>query len=237
MINQLRKVRKKLLAQGKLRRYFIYAIGEILLVVTGILIALQLNNWNLNRSNKNIEIQYYETIKNQLEQDLNAILGNMDYNQRYLDQFSYAKKLIIINNRSKIDTLGRISLNMKYYSDFRRKSNVYQTLISSGEIKLINNHDVNEKLQSLEEVYVYINRLEEIHRDVIIFQIIPMVSQIIRMDPLKIEKPEALYNYKFQNNFELLIELMIEKMGIYKQAENDINTAIKHINQELVDKK
>ncbi len=43
---------------GKTTRYFKYAIGEITLVVIGILIALQINNWNQSQKEKNIEAQY-----------------------------------------------------------------------------------------------------------------------------------------------------------------------------------
>lgn len=54
MIGFFRKIRKKLADDNKPAKYFRYAIGEILLVVIGILIALQVNNWNQDRiSNKN----------------------------------------------------------------------------------------------------------------------------------------------------------------------------------------
>lgn len=46
MIKFFRKIRKQLLTENRFSRYFVYAIGEIVLVVIGILIALQLNNWN-----------------------------------------------------------------------------------------------------------------------------------------------------------------------------------------------
>jgi hypothetical protein len=49
MIKFFRKIRQKLLEEGNLKRYLIYAFGEILLVVIGILIALQINNWNEGR--------------------------------------------------------------------------------------------------------------------------------------------------------------------------------------------
>ncbi len=49
MIKFFRRIRQRLLSENKLRKYLIYAIGEILLVVTGILIALQINNWNDQR--------------------------------------------------------------------------------------------------------------------------------------------------------------------------------------------
>lgn len=54
MIKLFRNIRKNLFDQGKTSKYFKYAIGEIFLVVIGILIALQINNWNENRK-ANIE--------------------------------------------------------------------------------------------------------------------------------------------------------------------------------------
>jgi hypothetical protein len=234
MLNFLRKQRNKLIKEGNLEKYLTYALGEIFIVVIGILLALYLNNWNQKRTNNKQEIQFYQGMKNQLNEDLNTLIGEMDYNQNYLDQFSYAKKLIRLKDNSKTDTLVKIALHMFRYSDFRRKSNIYQTLVNSGEIILINNYKITERLQSLEENYNYINRLEENHATIIISQIIPAIKQVIQFDPLKVEDPGTLFSYKFQNNFDMLIGLMIEKTQAYKQAINEINSILKLIEQELM---
>ena len=89
-----------------------------------------------------MEVQYYQSMKSQLNQDAYDLKGNILYNQDYLDQFSYANDIIISDDRTKIDSLGKISLNLIKYSDFRRSSNVFQTLISSGEIKHIKNQRI-----------------------------------------------------------------------------------------------
>ena len=235
MLNSLRKIRSKLLEEGNLKKYLAYAVGEIIIVVVGILLALYLNNWNQKRTNVKLEIQYYQSMKNQLNEDLNAIIGEMDYNQTYLNQFSYAKRLILLNDKSKTDTLGKIVRNMVKFSDFRRKSNVYQTLLNSGEIIIIKNHKITDRLQRLEENYNYINRLEDNHTTIIMSQIIPDMRQIIQFDPLKVETPAILFSYKFQNNFDMLIVLMIEKMDAYKQANDEIKYTIGLIDQELKD--
>jgi hypothetical protein len=223
------------LEEGNLKKYLAYAVGEIIIVVVGILLALYLNNWNQKRTNDKLEIQYYQSMKNQLNEDLNAIIGEMDYNQTYLNQFSYAKRLILLNDKSKTDTLGKIVRNMVKFSDFRRKSNVYQTLLNSGEIIIIKNHKITDRLQRLEENYNYINRLEDNHTTIIMSQIIPDMRQIIQFDPLKVETPAILFSYKFQNNFDMLIVLMIEKMDAYKQANDEIKYTIGLIDQELKD--
>lgn len=49
MIKFFREIRQQLLAEGKFRKYLKYALGEILLVVIGILIAVQINNWNVKQ--------------------------------------------------------------------------------------------------------------------------------------------------------------------------------------------
>jgi hypothetical protein len=55
MIKFFRKIRQNLLSEGKTGKYFKYAIGEIVLVVFGILIALSINNWNENKKERKEE--------------------------------------------------------------------------------------------------------------------------------------------------------------------------------------
>ncbi|MFY0629612.1 MAG: hypothetical protein JXR05_04470 [Flavobacteriaceae bacterium] len=71
MIKFFRKIRQKLLSENKFRRYLIYAIGEIILVVIGILIALQINNNNEVRKNQKNVIENLKTIQQELLLDIN----------------------------------------------------------------------------------------------------------------------------------------------------------------------
>ena len=57
MISFLRKSRKELTSQGKLRQYIFYALGEMILVVAGILIALSINTWNERKKEKAAELE------------------------------------------------------------------------------------------------------------------------------------------------------------------------------------
>lgn len=70
MIKFFRKTRSQLLSQNRFSKYLLYAIGEIILVVIGILIALQVNNWNQSRNDKKFEITMLQEIKSSLESDL-----------------------------------------------------------------------------------------------------------------------------------------------------------------------
>ncbi|WP_437399562.1 DUF6090 family protein [Flagellimonas lutimaris] len=70
MIKFFRKIRQNLLSEGKTGKYLKYAIGEIILVVIGILIALQINNWNENRKNNLLEQQLLKALLTEFETNL-----------------------------------------------------------------------------------------------------------------------------------------------------------------------
>ena len=63
MIKFFRKIRQKMLTENKISKYFLYAIGEIVLVVIGILIAISINNWNENIKEKQQEKVILTTLK------------------------------------------------------------------------------------------------------------------------------------------------------------------------------
>jgi len=75
MLRFFRTIRKKLIEEDNGRKYLLYAIGEILLVVIGILIALQVNNWNENRIQRNQETHYLE----KLAEEMDGIRAEAEY--------------------------------------------------------------------------------------------------------------------------------------------------------------
>ena len=78
MIRFFRKFRQNLLSEGKTGKYLKYAIGEIVLVVIGILIALQINNWNEHKKLKKEYISDLKAIKENLEKDDLTITANLN---------------------------------------------------------------------------------------------------------------------------------------------------------------
>jgi len=73
VIKFLRKIRQRLLSENKFSKYLLYALGEIILVVIGILIALQINNWNEERKNKIQELKILRNFKNVILEDLERL--------------------------------------------------------------------------------------------------------------------------------------------------------------------
>ena len=82
MIKLFRNIRKKFLSEGKTNNYLKYAIGEIVLVVIGILIALQINNWNQNRIENNRARKLLKNMVEDLATDtlmLNQSITNYEF--------------------------------------------------------------------------------------------------------------------------------------------------------------
>jgi uncharacterized protein DUF6090 len=86
MINFFRKTRKQMANDNRPVKYMRYAIGEIVLVVIGILIALSINNWNTQRKEKNLEIKLYKSAILDLEQESNSTQTQIKWFKRYQDQ-------------------------------------------------------------------------------------------------------------------------------------------------------
>jgi len=97
MIKFFRKIRHKLLTENKFSKYLLYAIGEIILVVIGILIALQVNNFNENQKLESIKQNYFKQIiidlvqQNKYLLDQKAFLeSNISLYDSYVDDFKNA---------------------------------------------------------------------------------------------------------------------------------------------------
>ena len=82
MIKFFRHFRKTFLSENKFSKYFLYAIGEIILVVIGILIALQINNWNENRKSIAMGEEYLSGIKEDIKKDLVLIDSILSMNSK-----------------------------------------------------------------------------------------------------------------------------------------------------------
>jgi len=228
-----RKIRHQLLRENIISKYLFYAVGEIILVVIGILIALQINNWNTERIKRNVENQYYQNIKRQINEDKQEIIGCINYNNKRLKLFNFGTQIIEKNDRSKLDTLGSIALKLTDYSDFLRQGNIYETMVNSGEIKLLNNTAIVEEIRRLEEKYIYINKLEEIHRDLVLNMIVKDLSDIFKLATREVRQEEEIFSIKFQNVIVVFVSIMDEKDEVYNEALDKIQEITELIDKEL----
>jgi len=139
MVQLFRKIHQSLLAENKFSKYLLYAIGEIILVVIGILIALSINNWNESNKLKNEEILYLKRLKIDIEKDTLYYNKNIDRANLLIDKNnSFLKKLY--DNQKSIDE-GRKLMNMPLWDSeyLAVQDNTYRELVSSGKLNIISN--------------------------------------------------------------------------------------------------
>lgn len=227
-------LRQDFIKQGNVKRYLLYAVGEILLVMIGISLAFQVSNWDDNRIRKNAEIRFYENIKEQIIDDKELIAGQRHYNKRHMLQYKYANEIIEASDRSKLDTLGIIVRNLTNYSDFDKEGNIYETMVNSGQIKLLQNHEIVNGIRELEELYNYMNRMENIHYDAMMQHVVLALNPVIAFATNEIKKPDAVFTYEFQNLVVMLIQIMEEKDEVYTNTLYEIERVLKLIDEELM---
>src|SRR5210317_1215466 len=140
MIKFFRKIRYDLTGKNKTGKYFKYAIGEIILVVIGILIALQINNWNIARKNTETKRLYYAQILNDIQKD-KALMkkGNVHIDSFFIKledyKVTFSKHEIPFWEAST--EIGKVLSTKNKGWNFESNTNTITTLINTGDIKLI----------------------------------------------------------------------------------------------------
>ncbi|MDT0557897.1 DUF6090 family protein [Ichthyenterobacterium sp. W332] len=163
MIKFFRHIRKSLLEQNKMGKYFKYAIGEILLVVVGILIALQINNWNQKR----LEVQKEKVVLNQLKLDFEANDSIIKKGLEYFDtRFKYNTLILkytgpnvaLPKDEKTRDSLGALN--------YPKVNLVNSTLnISSQQFDILGNESLKILLSKFPSIYAgYLEVQEEVKK-------------------------------------------------------------------------
>jgi len=142
MIKFFRKIRQSLFEKGNSKKYLLYAIGEIILVVIGILIALQLNNLNEKNKLAKSEVYYLEKMLTNLQEDSTELSLQLTWMNDILSEIDTTFYMLQNERHFKNDVFtGNLSALIKFIR-FYQNDAVYQNLISSGKIDLISNKEL-----------------------------------------------------------------------------------------------
>lgn len=158
MIKIFRKIRQNLLLKGKITSYLKYAIGEILLVVIGILIALQINNWNEIRKNQRERIVILNNLKSELTEDFTMLTYTIERLERRKVFADYLYHLLTNETKSEgIDSTVIVNALMRsgYIYKFVPSFAVYNEIQNSGKLNLIKPDSIKKQLA------IYKSRVEE----------------------------------------------------------------------------
>lgn len=231
----LRNIRQKLLASGRLRQYIPYALGEIVLVVIGILIALEINNLNEDRVRRHQEADVYRSIRQQVTEDRRELEGVLGFNSYLTRTHERANEIISSRDTSKSDSLAVMAMLLSQYSDFHRDARIYGNLAVSGQLGLVENPEIPRALQNLEMTYTLVNKLEDLHWDVIINELSPELRSVVDYNTLRAAKPDRLFGLELQNIVVESIYLTKIKDSIYRRALSEIESLQGLIDRQLAD--
>jgi len=166
MLKFFRKIRRQLLSENSFSKYLLYAIGEILLVVIGILIALQINNWNETKKDRQQEQQILAAILDNLVEDET----NLDYATQNFVNAQRAIERIIFPTQVPKDSLTYLFFQAYHFENYVPIRAAFDRSISSGTLDLIQDKKL---VQVIQRLYSYeltlsdfqLNTLIENHRE------------------------------------------------------------------------
>ena len=151
MIKFFRRIRYDLMEKNKTSKYFKYAIGEIVLVVIGILIALQINNWNENQKLKKEEIKLLNTLVKEIESNIAILDTTITENDTILHISSrYLKKGLASLNAdlTAFEIIWSLGYNTNKY-----ESSIINEILTTNSKALISNDQIIAQLRTLKQAY------------------------------------------------------------------------------------
>ena len=190
MLSKFKKLRRSSLSLGNMKSYFLYAIGEILLVTFGILLALQVNNWNQNKQDQSTIGAYLNSILINIKSDLSNA------------------ELINTKRISLLPAIDYVRFNLRLKEETYNQSDIIFTSQSFNAI--LENNYLNANLSGFESLKNsgYLSKLQGKDIEVLLFQYYSIVEEIRLM--------EKHYNENLQNASEDFYTTDFNKLASFK---------------------
>lgn len=157
MIKFFRKIRQKLLTENRFSKYLIYAIGEIVLVVIGILIALQINNWNELNKEHATGLEYLKRIHSDLKKDTTYLMiKELDAKEIQQSFELYIQSI----NKKYSSTDEFVELTSSVYWDSENlilEDKTYNEITNAGKFSFIKNDTLRDQIMDYYRRYYAID--------------------------------------------------------------------------------
>ena len=253
MIRFFRKIRQRLLSENKFSKYFLYAIGEIMLVVIGILIALGVNNWNEEKKEQRLGEDLLVRIHRDLVQDTIQFRSDINRNNALREDL---KELLVelyagVDNMEEVKKMSE-TWDLMLDQAFTPNDNTYQSMLSSGNLGYIENQNLKDEILDLYSDYdqtrVLLASISEwmiglasnMDSNTNFIKFGNTVSDIYTTPEMFNESDYAFLNQKESREFKLFVRAM-SGVAFYQQVNSSYrsaliqkcNTLLNSIDQEL----
>jgi hypothetical protein len=225
MIKFFRHIRQRLVIENRFSKYLLYAVGEIILVVIGILIALQINNNNETAKIKAKEIHYLENIKTDLLLNIANINSFIETRETQIKSANKILEYYEGKPLKDLDDFSNNSLNVYIWKKFYQNNNTFLELINSGNLALISNDSIKDYLLNIEALYKELKGEEEHFRfdsELLLYE--PSFS-ILDINPLTQKYMYTMSNGQAgkdialpRENFEAILQDLKHKNGFVMAA-------------------
>lgn len=155
MIKFFRKIRQKLLSENKISKYLAYAIGEIVLVVIGILIALQINNWNDKKIQGTVDIEFITNLRNKIVLDTLALSSQLKWYHQINENTGTAFALIDTStalNKEQTELISKSIAEAEYLLPVQKNIYSKELIVASGSILRLDKNLHTDYLRYLEMI-------------------------------------------------------------------------------------
>jgi hypothetical protein len=159
LIKLFRRIRRRLFSENNFNKYLLYAIGEIILVVIGILIALQINNWNEDRKQNQLELVYLSRLHKDLEKDT-VIFSNeiqrLEKNNEKIVNFTNVLKTKNYSDSLLVRLTNEYMIFGTTYPLFNPSTSTFEDLSSTGNLSVISNTEIRDSIVKHYEDYQFV---------------------------------------------------------------------------------
>lgn len=191
MIKLFRHIRRSLINSNQMGKYFKYAIGEILLVVIGILIALQINNWNESRKLKKIELNYLQRLVIDLKDNEKLLSDFYDIKKQQFEASNVFLNFSFSKDKDSVFSVMPYFSSIFSWQDIRINQVTFNEMVSSGNLDIISNDSIKIKLLNLNKDYNSILHVQLKEKDSHDRLLLPPINEMFNMryimalEPLK----------------------------------------------------
>ncbi|MFT6873482.1 MAG: hypothetical protein ACJAVN_002502 [Roseivirga sp.] len=161
MITFFRKIRQQLMTENKTSKYMLYAFGEITLVVIGILIALQINNMNDSRKDRNKEVDYLKNVITDLNINITELGSYIDERTACINAAGRILEFYEGKPLTDLNAFNEDAIRIYSWEKFYQNNNTFQELVNSGNLALVSNDTIKNELLNLETLYNKLKGREE----------------------------------------------------------------------------